>query len=158
MPIPRDSSPEPAPASAASARAAASELIAILVARNTELQGLAYHQARPPLVTPAAQAKRRGRVPHRVGHNLLRRFQNHAQDVLRFLHDPTVPFTNNLAEQDARMMKVKQKISGGFRSEPGAENFGIIRTLISAARKQGWDLIKPLTRAPELLIADMRFA
>ena len=121
-------------------------------------EGLAYHHALPPLVTPAAQAKQRGRVPHRVGHNLLRRFQNHAQDVLRFLHDPTVPFTNNLAEQDARMMKVKQHISSGFRSEPGAENFGIIRTLISAARKQGWDLIKPLTRAPELLIADMRFA
>ena len=56
------------------------------------------------------------------------------------------------------MMQVKQKIAGGFRSEHGAENVGIIRTLISAARKQGWDLIKPLTRAPELLIADMRFA
>ena len=56
------------------------------------------------------------------------------------------------------MMQVKQKIAGGFRSEHGTENVGIIRTLISAARKQGWDLIKPLTRAPELLIADMRFA
>ena len=130
MPIPRDSPPEPAPGGAAQRRFRG--YAAILA------EGLASHQARPRLVTPAAQAKRRGRVPHRAGHNLLRRLQNHAQD--------------------ARMMHVKQKISGGFRSEPGAENFGIIRTLISAARKQGWDLIKPLTQAPELLIADMRVA
>ena len=130
MPIPRDSPPEPAPASAAQRRFRGYAAI--------PAEGLADHQARLPLVTPAAQAKRRGRVPHRVGHNLLRRLQNPAQD--------------------ARMMHVKQKISGGFRSEHGAENVGIIRTLISAARKQDWGLIKPLTRAPELLIADMRFA
>ena len=130
MPIPRDSPPEPAPASAAQRRFRGYAAISA--------EGLSDHQARPPLVTPAAQAKRRGRVPHRVGHNLLRRLQNPALD--------------------ARMMQVKQKISGGFRSEHGTENFGIIQTLISVARKQGWDLIKPLTRAPELLIADMRFA
>ena len=100
-------------------------------------EGFVYHEALPPLVTPAEQAKRRGRPPHRVGHNLLFRFQNRRRDVLRFLHDPNVPFTNNLAEQDGRMMKVKQKISGGFRSDAGAEGFGIIRTLISTARKQG---------------------
>ena len=56
----------------------------------------------------------------------------------------TVPFTNNLAEQDGRMMKVKQKISGGFRSDAGAEDFGIIRTLISTVRKQGWNLLQAL--------------
>ena len=136
------------------------DLIALIERRYAAIlaEGLAYHHALPPLVTPADQAKRRGRVPHRVGHNLLLRLQNHEQDVLRFLHDPTVPFTNNLAEQDVRMMKVKQKISGGFRSDDGAENFGIIRTLVSTARKQGWDLIKALTRAPELLIAEMRIA
>ena len=48
-----------------------------------------------------------------------------------------MPVTNNLAEQDGRMMKVKQKISAGFRSEDRAEHFGIIRTLILTARKQG---------------------
>jgi transposase len=45
------------------------------------------------------------------------------QDVLRFLTDPRVPFTNNLAERDGRMMKLRQKISGGFRSDDGAKDF-----------------------------------
>ena len=121
-------------------------------------EGLAYHEAQTPLVRPAEQAKRRGRVPHRVGHNLLFRLQNRRQDVLRFLHDPTVPFTNNLAEQDGRMMKVKQKISGGFRSNAGAEGFGIIRTLISTARKQGWDMLQALTGNPATLVAELRLA
>jgi hypothetical protein len=55
-------------------------------------------------------------------------------------------------------MKAKQKISGGFRSEYGAEDFGIIRTPISTARKQGWNLLQALTRAPEMLIAEPRLA
>ena len=121
-------------------------------------QGFAHHTALPPLVPQFQQAKRRGRIPRRVGHNLLLRLRERQADVLRFLHDPTIPFTNNLAEQDARMMKVKQKISGGFRSETGAENFGIIRTLISTARKQGWNVLKALSQAPESLIADLRTA
>ena len=69
----------------------------------------------------SAQA-RRGRPPRRVGHNLLLRLSTRKQDVLRFLTDPSVPFTNNLAEQDGRMMKLRQKISGGFRSEDGAKD------------------------------------
>jgi transposase len=121
-------------------------------------EGFACHEALSPLVPPAEQAKRRGRMPHRVGHTLLFCFQNRQQDVLRFLHDPTVPFTNNLAEQDGRTMKAKQKISGGFRSEYGAEDFGIIRTPISTARKQGWNLLQAPTRAPEMLIAELRLA
>ena len=134
-------------------------LIALIERRYDAIltEGLAYHEALPPLVPPAKQAKRRGRVPHRVGHNLLFRFQNRRQDVLRFLHDPTVPFTNNLAEQDGRMMKVKQKISGGFRSDNGAEDFGIIRTLLSTARKQGWNLLQALIGNPQTLIANLRF-
>lgn len=104
------------------------------------------------------QAKRRGRAPHRVGHNLLFRLRDRRADVLRFLYDPTVPFTNNLAEQDGRMMKVKQKISGGFRSDEGAEDFGIIRTMLSTARKQGWNLLQALIGDPQTLIAKLRFA
>ena len=135
-------------------------LIALIERRYTAIlaEGFAYHEALPPLVSPAQQAKRRGRVPHRVGHNLLFRLRDRRADVLRFLYDPTVPFTNNLAEQDGRMMKVKQKISGGFRSDAGAEDFGTIRTLLSTARKQGWDLLQALIGDPETLIAKLRFA
>jgi Transposase IS66 family len=75
-------------------------------------EGLAFHQAQPAL----AKVRRRGRQPRRVGHNLLLRLSTRRLDVLRFLTDPSVPFTNNLAEQDGRMMKLRQKISGGFRS------------------------------------------
>jgi transposase len=78
--------------------------------------------------------------------------------VLRFLIDPLVPFTNNLAERDARMMKLRQKISGGFRSEGGAQEFGVIRSLISTATKQGWDVLKALTSEPQRLIAELRVA
>jgi transposase len=96
-------------------------------------EGLALHEAQPAL----AKARRRGRPPRRVGHNLLLRLSTRKHDVLRFLTDPNVPFTNNVAEQDGRMMKLRQKISGGFRSEHGAKDFAVIRSVLSTARKQG---------------------
>ena len=68
------------------------------------------------------------------------------------------PFTNNLVERDGRMMKLRQKISGGFRSEAGAEDFAVIRSLLSTARKQGWDLLQTLTSDPRHLIARLRLA
>ena len=73
-------------------------------------------------------------------------------DVLRFLHDLTVPFTNNLAEQDLRMMKVKMKISDGFRTMGGAETFTSLRSVVSTARKQGWNILETLAAPPETLI------
>ena len=79
--------------------------------------------------------KRRGRAPRRTGHNLLLRLATRKQDTLRFLHDPTVPFTNNQAERDGRMMKLRQKISGGFRSAEGAMDFALIRSFFSTAKK-----------------------
>ena len=54
------------------------------------------------------------------------------------------------------MMKLRQKISGGFRSEDGAKDFGVIRSLLSTARKQGWDLLQTLTAEPARLIRDLR--
>lgn len=72
----------------------------------------------------------------RAGHNLLLRLQKYKTDILRFLSDSSVPFTNNLAERDLRMIKVKQKISGCFRTEEGAHDFLKIRAFISSAKKQ----------------------
>jgi transposase len=114
--------------------------------------GLAFHDAQPALT----RAGRRGRTPRRVGHNLLLRLSTRKPDVLRFLTDRNVPFTNNLAEQDGRMMKLRQKISGGFRSDDGAKDFAVIRSLLSTARKQGWDLLQTLTGEPARLLADIR--
>ena len=119
-------------------------------------EGFAFHEAQPALISAAAKAKRRGRPPRRVGHNLLLRLSTRKQDVLRFLTDPRVPFTNNLAERDGRMMKLRQKISGGFRSDDGAKDFAVIRSLLSTARKQGWDILQTLTADPERLIAELR--
>jgi Transposase IS66 family len=99
-----------------------------------------------------------GRKPRRVGHNLLLRLDGRKHDVLRFLSDPTVPFTNTVAERDARMMKTRQKISGGFRSEAGAVEFGVIRSVLSTARKQRWNILRTLTANPSSLIADLRVA
>jgi transposase len=119
-------------------------------------EGFAFHEAQPALISTAR--KRRGRVPRRTGHNLLLRLRVRKVDVLRFLSDPTVPFTNNLAERDGRMMKLRQKISGGFRSVDGAEDFAVIRSLLSTARKQGWDILQALARRPDRLIAELRVA
>jgi transposase len=121
-------------------------------------EGFAFHEAQPPLVRSPApgERKRRGRQRRRIGHNLLLRLSLRGEDVLRFLTDPDVPFTNNQAEQDGRMMKVKQKISGGFRSEEGANTFVIIRSAISTAKKQGWSVLETLSADPKALIQSLR--
>jgi transposase len=123
-------------------------------------RGLAFHEALPAL---AIKRKldgnpRGGRPPRRVGHNLLLRLSERKPDVLRFLTNPDVPFTNNQAERDARMMKLKQKISGCFRSVQGAEDFAVIRTLIGTAKKRGWGVIQSLLRDPQHLVADLSSA
>lgn len=106
-------------------------------------QGLSFHDSMAPLV----RKSKRGKAARRTGHNLLVRLQNYRDAVLRFLTDPVVPFTNNLAEQDIRMMKCKQKISGGFRTFAGAEQFARIRGFLSTARKQGWNMMAALRKA-----------
>jgi transposase len=88
----------------------------------------------------------------------LLRLSTRKHDVLRFLTDPSVPFTNNLAEQDDRMMKLRQKISSGFRSEDGAKDFAVIRSVLSTARKQGWNMLQTLTSNPARLITHIRLA
>jgi transposase len=123
-------------------------------------QGLAFHEAQaPPEGGPSASAKkRRGRIKKRIGHNLVGRMRDHRDRVLRFLTDPAVPFTNNQAEQDVRMMKVKQKVSGGFRSLTGAEAFATLRSVLSTARKQGWPILATLKLDPVIFVQKLRIA
>jgi transposase len=104
-------------------------------------------QANPPEPPPAAQAVRRGRRKQSTARNLLQRLSLHQESVLRFLGDFSVPFDNSQAERDIRMVKVQQKISGGFRSLAGAEAFCRIRGYISTLHKQGTHVLTALELA-----------
>ena len=116
-------------------------------------RGIALHESQVPLPRkPGA----RGKTAKRTGHNLLLRLRDFKAETLRFMADFNVPFTNNQAEQDVRMMKVKMKISGGFRSTDGADTFATLRSVISTARKQGWDMVKTLNATPATLIQELR--
>jgi transposase len=121
--------------------------------------GIAWHEAQPPL---AGKINRDGspsrKKPRRVGHNLIIRLSHRKDDVLRFLTNPQVPFTNNQAERDVRMMKLRQKISGGFRSYQGALDFAVLRTAIGTAKKNGWNIIESITANPDTLIAKLHHA
>ena len=84
-----------------------------------------------------APTGKRGRVKQSVPFNLLRRLRQYTNAVLRFLYDPHVPFPNNLGERAIRMPKLKQKISGCFRTIEGAHNCCVIRSCIDTLAKQG---------------------
>lgn len=87
---------------------------------------------------------RRRRPAQSKTRNLLERLDTQRANVLRFLDDLTVPFDNNLAERDLRMVKVRQKISGTFRTTAGAQAFGTVRGYLGTAKKQGQPLLTAL--------------
>jgi transposase len=93
---------------------------------------------------PVGPSGKRGRPKRTKAHNLLCRLDDYADDVLRFTADFTVPFDNNLSERDVRMVKIAQKISGGFRSNEGATAFLAFRSCLSTAAKQGINRLEAL--------------
>lgn len=100
-------------------------------------EGYAAHPASPP-------TGKAGKRKQSTAYNLVLRMDKRADQVLAFMDDLAIPFDNNLAERDLRMIKTQQKISGGFRSKPGADVFCRTRSYISTLRKQHLPILEAL--------------
>lgn len=113
--------------------------------------------ANPP---PPKEKGKKGQPKNTKGGNLAKRMKKYKDGILLFLTTRgKIPFTNNQAEQDVRMMKVQQKISGTFRTEDGATYFCRIRGYISTMRKQGisaYEAMKALAIAQPILLSSLR--
>lgn len=91
----------------------------------------------------------RGRIAQSEGRKLVARLEQNKAEVLRFMTDLRVPFDNNLAERDLRMVKLQQKIGGSLRSGEGAREFCRLRSVISTARKQGQGVLESIEKVFE---------
>src|SRR5260221_435789 len=109
-------------------------VLARLLRRYDEILTEGYH-ANPP--TPPPKKRTPGRPKQSPARNLLDRLSQGKWAVLQFLHDFAVPFDNNQAERDLRMIKIQQKVSGCFRTEHGVDMVCRIRSYLSTLRKQG---------------------
>lgn len=126
---------------------------------------LALHRRPPPIVAaeevrqhyhliltqadleePPPQPGKRGKPKQSKGRNLLNRLREHEDGVLAFALEPGVPFTHNQAERDLRPAKVKQKVSGCFRTQPGAHVYARLQAAISTFRKQGMNVFTCLQK------------
>jgi transposase len=124
----------------ATARARAAGMAALDArTRHRYRQRYAALLARGEAVEPPPQPSwsRRGRAHRSAGGQFLHRLRRDQAAVLRFVDDLAVPFDNSEAERDLRMMKVEQKVSGGFRTARGADTFCLLRSYVLTARKQG---------------------
>jgi transposase len=126
-------------AKAAGHGALSARMLNQLTARYDELI-VAGHLANPPPI----RTGKRGRPSRTKTANLVDRLDRFRDDVLRFATDFSVPFDNNQAERDLRMVKLQQKISGCYRTEAGATNYLTIRSYVSTARKQGINVLEAL--------------
>ena len=108
---------------------------------------LSAANAEHPYVPPARDRRKRGRTAKPPVNNLIARFEKYKDQILRFIFEPHVPFTNNQAERDLRMAKVQQKISGTFRTWQGAIRFARIRSYISTAQKRGGSVYDAINQA-----------
>src|SRR5712692_11012023 len=134
----------PAPAM----RLALPELLAFTTRYDALVQG--GFEANPiPVATAEGDAKKRGRPKQSPPVNLLIRLRDFKSQVLAFMADFRVPFDNNQGERDIRMVKVKQKVSGGFRTLEGAQRFGRIRGYLSTARKHAKNVFEAIRDAFE---------
>ncbi|HEX5547738.1 MAG TPA: IS66 family transposase [Ktedonobacterales bacterium] len=111
-----------------------------LVVRYDQLLACGLAANPPPLRRP----RQRGRVKQSPVRNLLERLWLGKSQVLAFLDDLAIPFDNNQAERDLRMLKTQQKVSGCFRSDAGAEAFARLRGYLSTLRKQSVALLDAL--------------